>query len=75
MNSIHIKDLIKLLHIAFDTEGEDLEIVTTGHYGEPFGYHKSNFHVKTVDVDKGINSIKPRKVFNIEWKDIGPEPD
>lgn len=69
-----IEGLIKLLQAALNKEGS-LEVVTTGHYGEPFGHSKHNFYVKTIDIDPGISPIKPKKVFNIEFIDIGPEPD
>ena len=69
-----IVELIEILQTALEKEGR-LEIVTTGHYGEPFGYSKHDFYTETVNVDEGIKPIKPKKVFNIEHKDIGPEPD
>ena len=75
--SIDIRRLKEIIEVVlqYDNEGEGLEVVTTGHYGEPHEYDETDFCVKTVDVDEGLNPIKPRKVFNIESKDIGPEPD
>ena len=70
-----IKDLVEIALTALHKEGEDLEVVTTGHYGEPNEYSRDNFYVKTIDTNERINPIKPKKVFNIEHIDIGPEPD
>ena len=72
---MNIKELAEIVLTALHKEGEELEVVTTGHYGEPNEYSKENFYVKTIDVNERINPIKPKKVFNIEHKDIGPEPD
>jgi len=70
-----IKDLVEIALTALHKEGENLEVVTTGHYGEPNEYSKGDFYIKTVDTTEGLMPIKPRRVFNIEHKDIGPEPD
>ena len=72
---MNIKELVEIVLTALHTEGADLEVVTTGHFGEPNGYSREDFHVRTIDVNERINPIKRRKVFNIEHIDIGPEPD
>ena len=72
---MNIKELVEIALIALHAEGEDLEVVTTGHYGEPFGYSKDDFRVKTIDCNEEIHPIRPKKVFNIYYRDIGPEPD
>jgi len=72
---MNIKELAEIVLIALHIEGEELEVVTTGHYGEPLGYSKDDFHVKTTGLDEELNHIKSKRVFNIEHKDIGPEPD
>lgn len=73
--SINIKQLKEIIDSTLDVEGGDLKVVTTGHYGEPYEYDKTNFHIETVDVNEVLNPIKPKKVFVIDSKDIGPEPD
>lgn len=70
-----IKELVEVALIALHAEGEDLEVVTTGHYGEPNEYFREDFCVERIDVNEGMMPIKPKKVFNIEHRDIGPEPD
>lgn len=74
-NNMNIGELAELIQIVLNKEGRGLEVVTTGHYGEPYKYSKDDFCVDTIAVDPGISPIKPRKVFRIEHKDIGPEPD
>lgn len=73
--SINIERLKEIIDSAIDVEGRDLEVVTTGHYGEPNERDETDFGITTVDINEGLRHIKPRKVFNITHKDIGPEPD
>lgn len=74
MGNMDIVRLIEILQTALEKEG-NLGVVTTGHYGEPYEYYEDDFHVRTVGVNEGIMPVKPRRVFNIEHRDIGPEPD
>ena len=73
--SINIRELKEIIDSIFDKEDESLEVVTTGHYGEPYEYSKSDFRVEKIDTDEGLNPIKPKKVFVIDHIDIGEEPD
>jgi len=73
--TINIRQLKEIIDSALEKEGGDLEVVTTGYYGEPHEYDKSDFDIRTVELDETLHRIEPRKVFAIECKDIGPEPD
>jgi len=54
---MNIKELAEIVLIALHIEGEELEVVTTGHYGEPLGYSKDDFHVKTTGLDEELNQF------------------
>lgn len=72
---IDVKRLKEIIDSALDEGGGDLKVVTTGHYGEPYEYDETDFYVGSIDVNEGLMPIKPREVFKIDHKDIGPEPD
>ena len=70
-----LKELIELTQKIAKIEGNNLEVITTGYYGEPYEYSKSDFRVEEIYIDKGLNPIKPKKAFIIDHIDIGEEPD
>jgi hypothetical protein len=74
--SITLNQLKQIVDLVIDKEGGNIEVVTLGHYGEPHEYYKDEFYLTTTDKDYNDRLLKkPTRVFNIEYKNIGPEPD
>lgn len=74
--TITLNQLKQIIDSVIDKEGGDIEIVTLGYYGEPHEYYKDEFYLTETDKDYNDRFLKKSKrVFNIEYKNIGPEPD